>query len=244
MIAFLLACGSAPLDPSGVWMLQITASTGADCDTLLSHNLLDAAQPITETQTDSTTTASDMVVMARLVDSDGGLLLMLSGGVYPEDDNGERATFTWSRSESESQTDSHAAGYALTVSTEQSLTQSLFLELPREASSDEALVLEGAWTESTSLRRYWEESDIWPDEASVGSTGAMPAGSYLEVPALDTGGGTTPASNTQWEADCQSDPCTLSILETCTDSRPLTATLTDLDPLEEGWQEAGWATGL
>ncbi|MFT5680523.1 MAG: hypothetical protein ACI8RZ_001429 [Myxococcota bacterium] len=239
----LLACSGEALDPSGIWMLQIAASTGGDCDTLLSHNLLDAAQPIVETASESTVTASDMVVMARLVSSEGGLLLMLEDGVYPEDPERDWATFTWTRSETDSRTDSHAAGYALTVSTEQSLTQSVTLDLPRKV-RDSALVVDGAWIESTSLRRYWEESDTWPDEVGVGATGAMPASSYLEVPSLDTGGGTVPASNTQWEADCQADPCTLSVLDTCTDSRPLTATLTDLDPQEEGWQDAGWSTGL
>jgi hypothetical protein len=244
MLLLLLACGgNEPLDPSGVWMLQIAAGDEAECDTLLSHNLLDATQPQTETETQSTTTASDMVVMARLVDSDGGLLLLLEDGVYPEDPDAERATFTWTRSETDSQTDSHAAGYALTVASEQSLTQAVYLDLPRTASKV-ALVVEGSWTETTSWRRTWEESDTWPDEVGVGGTGAMPASSFLVVPAGDTGGGTVPASNTQWETDCQTDPCTLSVLETCSQSRALTATLTDLDPLEDGWQDAGWSEGL
>ena len=243
MLVLLMACGGAdPFDPSGVWMLQIAASTGAECDTLLSHNLDGASLPSEPIGSEITTTASDEVVMARIALSEVGLLMMIDGGVYPEDDDGERATFSWVRSSTTSETESHAAGYALTVEQEDTLGQAVQIALPRKA-TDEPGVYEGTWTDVTTTRAAWEESDTWPDEVKVGEVGALPASSYLEVPADDTGGGTMAASNSQWAEDCTEDPCRLQIEVTCTDRRALTATLTDIDPTEEGWQDAGWPAG-
>ena len=91
----------------------------------------------------------------------GGLLLMLADGDYPE---GEvpQTTVTWSRSEAESQTNSHAAGYAPTRSTEQSHTQSNVLVLPQAATSGDAPVSDFSWRETTSRCRAWGDDTAHP----------------------------------------------------------------------------------
>ncbi len=250
MLVLMLACSSPePFDPAGVWLLQIAASEGSLCETTIEHNFAEAAPPSEEDEDDGSTYAeSDTLLAARVARSGDALLMVVEDKLLPLDSESAQATFAWQQWLTASESESHEAGYGFAYTVEQSDTLRVYLDLP-SWESDAATVVAGSWEEETSLSEHWEESDTWPDEAEVGATGAMPSGDHLVVTedSEDTAAPEpveVPVSNTQTGEECTSSPCQLDALTTCLSYRALTATLTDLDPQEESWLGAGWASGV
>ena len=76
--------------------------------------------------------------------------------------------------------------------------------------------MSGTWAYQSSVDLTYTESDSW--DVSVGIiSGQILAGAYL----LDSMG--TPVTNDPNESDCDSNTCSLKVVETCTSSANFTA---------------------
>lgn len=221
MLLTLLACAS---NPEGVWLFHISETAeDASCEASVSHNVLDAGLPAEildedEWEISDTEAWSEAELFGLVSATDAGFVLLLDGGIYEASDEDEELVFTEVREELEDSSAEHPSGYVWRASTERSQTRTVSLG-------------DGAtWDLESSDEQTWSESDSWPDDIGIGATGNIPVGDYLVV--SDGAEGTLPASNVFDTLDCTSEPCQLSVSETCSRSWVVRATPTAIDPAE------------
>ncbi len=232
----------------GVWLFSLHVDPGAaeDCHGSVSHNFVDASQPVDDDDLDddpwtSTTTSavSDQTFFGLITSTAEGAVLVVDGETYSgtQGDDGTWA-LAWTHSETVDDSDQHASGYGWTAYTVAQETTTFSLSLGADTGTGQ-VVSDG------SVDATYNESDAWSEEvsATIGTTGRIPASSYLVKD--DGAGGTYAASNDWTLADCSSNPCTLGVTSACTLSVALDAELTELDPAAyEGVDGAGQEAGL
>ena len=261
----LFACqGADDFDLSGVWRMEITVQATADgsdgqvCEERLLHNVIDALEQSVDDTGDtgsggwieeSEVELSPETRLVRFV-RDGERWLLISGGeMLPQEEGGDAAapTFAWERTELSREERSHMSGYAWVAEVTQSAVKRVQVELPNEQSQTDAertgvpVSLQGAWSEQDGTTSSWEESDLWPKELALSETGSIPFASYLTR--LDSLGYVVPVSNQRAAVDCSDDRCVLTVGASCAWSRSFTATRTEIDPGDPGWQDLQWEAG-
>ncbi|MCK6503765.1 hypothetical protein L6R53_10265 [Myxococcota bacterium] len=261
----LLACHRGEdFDLSGVWRLEIAVEATADgtdgqvCEERLLHNVSDAIEESDgdtgDTGTGGWTEESDVELspetrLVRFV-RDGARWLLISGGeMLPQEEGGDAAapTFAWERSELSRQERTHMSGYAWVEEIAQTAVQRVQVELPNEQAQTDAertevpVSLQGSWSEQGGTTSSWEESDLWPEELGLGEAGAIPFASYLTR--LDSLGYVVPVVNQRAVADCSDERCVLTVGQSCAWTRSFTATRTEIDAGDPGWQDLQWEAG-
>ncbi|RME21914.1 MAG: hypothetical protein D6798_17100 [Deltaproteobacteria bacterium] len=266
----LVTAGLAPLgcnratdfDLTGIWRfeVQVTDQSEDACSSRILHNLVDAYEADESGDTgdtgsagwieDSSSAASPWTGLGRFASDGDRMLLQISGMLLVQEDastTGDTA-FSWERFESESDQTSHPSGYLYRSELEQTAGTRIRLTLPNETQQKDARrggvppSLTGAWEEASETTLSWEEADLWPEELGIGDVGSIPLGSYLSR--LDSLGYVVPASNSRTESDCSDTTCVLSVDTACAWSWELTATLTDMQADDVGWDELQWPSGL
>lgn len=265
LLLTLLACGSTqPFDLSGVWRfeVQVTPTPADACDDRLLHNVTDALEGSAGTTgdtggdtgvggwvEDAESSSSPWTALGRFTRDGDALLLMMNGELLPQEEGGDDAapTFAWERSEQSRDSTTHPSGYSFAAETQQSAVTRVQISLPNSQQQEDAkrtdthLSLEGSWAEESQSLSSWEEADLWPEELGLGDTGAIPLASYLTR--LDELGTIVPVTNRRDVSDCNDDTCVLTVSSACTESWTLTATSTDIDPGDVGWQDLSWPAG-
>ncbi len=250
---------SSDFDLSGIWRFEVQVTTIADdaCDDRVLHNLVDAYEEDDTGDTgtsgwieDSSASASPWTGLGRFVADGDRMLLEISGMMLVQEEAVQtgNTSFSWERSESESDTTSHPSGYIYSSEREQSALTRIQVLLPNETQLKDAdrsgvpPTLTGSWDEESATTLSWEEADLWPEELGIGDVGSIPLGSYLTR--LDSLGYVVPASNTRTDSDCTDTTCVLSVNTACAWSWELTATLTDMQADDVGWDDLQWPSGL
>jgi len=260
ILLLLLACkpGSS-FDLEGIWRLEVQASTTASgaCDVRLLDNVVGAIEDTggTDTGTDGWTetteqTTSPATSLVRFARDGDGYVLITGGELLPQEAGGDASSpsFAWTRTETSRDERTHTSGYSYVAEEDLSAVTRVQVTLPNEQEqkdaqrSDTTPTLTGTWAEETDATQSWEEADLWPEELGIGDTGAIPLGSY--VTRLDALGYVQPATNGRADSDCTDDTCVLTVSSTCSQAWDLTATRTDLDPGDPGWQDLQWAAGI
>jgi hypothetical protein len=244
MLALLTGCSGA----DGVWLftLHVDPQAAEECISSLSHNFVDASQPAGDDTLDedpwsseTLTEISGQAFFGLITSTADGAVLVVAGETYTGlQGEGGGWTFDWTQSELVDDTDQHASGYGWTAYTVVEETTAFDLTLAAGSATGE-LISDG------SVDATYNESDAWGEEvaATIGSTGRIPASSYLVKD--DGAGGTYPATNDLNLADCSSNPCTLGVTTACSLAVSLDAELTDLDPAAFGGIDgAGQDAGL
>jgi hypothetical protein len=245
MIAFLLA-GCAAVD--GVWLfsLHVDPNIAEECVNSVSHNFDGASQPQDDSVLDddpwSSTaerTLSDQTFFGLITGTDTGAVLVVGGETYTGTLlDGGAWSFAWTHSQLDESTDQHASGYGWTVYASVSESVAFDLVFAGDVAVGEVL-------STGSVEANYSESDAWSQDVadSIGTTGRIPAGSYL---VKDDGAGGTYAASNDWSlADCSNTPCTLSLTTSCSLSVGLDAERTDLDPAAfEAVDGAGQDAGI
>lgn len=259
-LLLLISCkGDAAFDLSGVWRfeVQVTPTPEDACESRLLHNVVDAIEDgdgEVDTGSDGWTEESEtewsaLVTLGRFV-RDGDRWLLIAGGeLFPQEEGGDAAspTFAWERSERSREEKSHASGYSWVAESNLSDVTRIQVGMPNEQQQTDAertgvpVTLEGTWTQETGATSSWEEADLWPEELGLGETGAIPFGSYLTR--LDSLGYVVPVSNQRAVADCSDDVCVLTVSDTCAESWTFTATPTEIEAGDPGWQDLQWEAG-
>lgn len=247
----LVGCG--PDLPDGVWQFSVYIEELPEdtCATTVTHNFETAWVPeAEEVESDWSSTAeslySEQVVFALVTTTGPDTATMVVGDLaYPgslQVDGTWR--FTWAGSSGSTSRDEHTSGYvyaAAATETDQ-VTFDLLLEDGMAT---------GDVSETVTSSQSWTESDAWSQEVmdQIGTTGQIPASSYLVTSGEDYDGDgypdDVPAYNSGEVWDCRTDECTLNVNSTCDWSYTVSGVRTALDDgeafraLEDAGQDAG-----
>lgn len=236
--------GCAPV--WGTWMFtrEVTLATGDECLDSISHNFVGAYEPITAgddpawTDTD-TGEYSPEIFFARVEQTgDGAVFITGTGEALPgtRQDSGDWL-FYWTNLTNSSEDTAHTTGYTYSHTGESTDT----FRVQGTFTGD---TFEGTWEQESSDYDTWTESDTWSDEAAatVGTTGAIPASTYLLV--IDGTGAEVSASNAQATYDCGKTGCTLTVSSSCAYRYTLTGVATGFAGDDSRWvEDAGQAAG-
>ncbi|MFT5585540.1 MAG: hypothetical protein ACI9VR_003132 [Cognaticolwellia sp.] len=231
----LLALGACAGPSQGVWWVELDLEDAATCSQSVAHNFADAsvaAEAVDEDpwERETAATQSGAGFFALVTQDPAGLIWTHAGEVLQGTQEGKSWSLEGEAWEQGTRSDSHPDGYVFNAT--ESLTSSTKVEFTQDKGT-----LSGTWTLVSTGDRTYTESDDWAVDLAQASQ--TPAGTVLF---LEDG---TPASNSPDFEDCSSAPCSLSVLDTCSRSGPVKATLTELEPGDfEGIAEAGYASGL
>ncbi len=216
---FLVGCGG---DPTGVWLFQVEASEGIECETTVdNHNFLNVLEGEASEAwtTEETRDASSEVFFGQVLENEsGGWALVLEDRVLQGTQESGRWVFTWEHSEDGTGLSSHQSGYVFEHQWNWSSTTKVKMNVEKKRGS-------GSMDLDTSDWEFWRESDAWGEQVGL-SSGQVPAGDYMTV---NRGGGESgpvveAASNRRDAPDCEGQECELEVSSDCEDSRSFTAT--------------------
>ncbi len=244
LLPLLIGCATTPW---GTWAftLAVTPATGEECTTEVSHNLTGAHTPVVATTTDeswsqtSSTSTSPTLFFGRVEESGQGAMLIVGASAYPGShaDDGTW-TFAWTGSEDGDDESVHATGYDYLHHWENADTR-------RVKGTFNTDTFTGTYSDESTAREKWDESDTWSEEAAayVGEHGEAPVGTYLVL--TDGSGVDYAASNSRDIYDCDSASCALTVESNCGYSYDITGQLTDFAGEDAQWTEdAGQPAGL
>lgn len=237
-LPLLLSAGCAS-DASGVWHFYLSmGEIPADsCSRDLSHNLSNAyieeGEDIESLWTEEASEEySEMEFFGAFTSSAADRVLIAGDTIF----EGSRTEQTWSlvaaRSETSSSSNSHATGYRYATDQSAALDDMIRGEFIRD-------VFTGTYSSDSSQVTNWAESDSYSEEVAteIGTEGRLPAAS---VGLLTTDGElVTPASNAYDRLDCDSDPCSITVADSCSWSFDVIAHKTDLT-----WEEFEAVNGV
>ena len=215
----LVGCGG---DPTGIWMFQVDASEGTECETTIdNHNFLSILEgEATEAwTTEESSEASSEVFFGQVIENDsGGWTLVLADRVLQGTLQSGRWVFTWDHSEEGDSLSSHQSGYVFDHQWNLSAKTKVTMNVEKKRGS-------GSMNLDTSDWEFWRESDAWGEQVGI-TSGQIPAGDYMTV---NRGGGDTgpvveAASNRRDAPDCEGQECELEVSSDCEDSRSYTST--------------------
>jgi len=244
MLFLLLAACANP--GWGTWLFskEVTPADGTECLSDVQHNFVGAYSPIAAGDDPSWTSTetgaySPELFFARLEATDDGGALIVGTDVLPgaRQDNGTWL-FYWTNATTGSDDTAHVTGYSYAHTYESTATL-------RVQGTFEGGAFTGTWESETSELDQWTESDTWADEAAalVGTTGAIPAASYL-LRTDATTGAESAATNSQAAYDCGEAGCTLTVTESCAYRYTLTGVTSESQPEDSRWvEDAGQSAG-
>ena len=220
-IALLTAC--AP--ETGIWLLEIEASTDSTCESALTHNFVNVIEPAEEEDDPNWSEESTASVSPTLrfvkVEMGGGTNCVLLWGneVFPGTCDGSNWSFKWDLREEGDTLQNHALGYTYSHVYEYVESTELTLNVSGTTGS-------GSLSEGSSRKDVYSESDMWA-QAVGQAMGQMPAGTFLRKMGQDSEGNpiVSPATNTRADTECAASECSIDYTETCTaESRTVVAT--------------------
>ncbi len=228
VIPLFFGCSSS----ANIWLVEVNTSKGAgfDCTEKVSTNFsgtLDEAQvdttgDITET---STSTTSNILFYVKIVDLGDGTATLNTGDLLlpGKETQKDKWVFSWSLTDTETQTTSHSAGYTFSSTYDEADTTTLTLQFDGKEAK-------GTMVVGSKSQLVWTESDIWTEDAAneIGRNGSL---------AWPTPDGTQ--SNVFDTAECDATDCRVSQTSECGASAPATAVRTDMGKSEDFESLAG-----
>jgi hypothetical protein len=218
---FMSACGG---DMTGIWLFEIEGFSGLECDVdVTSQNFRgayvaeEAEDPIW--QTEETEEVSPELVFGQIQTSGkDGWVLVLGDTAYPGTDNGDTWTFSWERSDDNTDLQSHQTGYTYDQQVNSRSVTTFSLSPMKESAS-------GSVDSTTESWNYYSETDIWLEFVGF-DEGRIPASTYLQVTEVGEDGIpiVAGASNTRESMDCEDEDCVLEVETSCSASRTVRAT--------------------
>jgi len=215
----LAGCGG---DPTGIWLFQVEASEGSECETTINnHNFLSVLEgEATEAWTleESSDASSEIFFGQVLENASGGWALVLADRVLQGTLDSGQWVFSWEHSEDGEGLSSHQSGYVFDHQWNWSTKTKVTMNVEKKRGSGSMDVDISDW-------EFWRESDAWGEQVGL-SVGQIPAGDYMTV---NRGGGTggpvvEAASNRRDAPDCEGEECELEVSSDCEDSRGYTST--------------------
>ncbi len=225
-VGFVLVVGCGR-DPSGIWLFQLDASEGAECEiTINNHNflnVLDGEATDAWTTEESSDSSSEVFFGQVLENESGGWALVLADRVLQGTQDSGRWVFAWEHSEDGSELSSHQSGYVFDHQWNWITKTRVTMNVEKKRGSGSMDVDTGDW-------EFWRESDAWGDQVGL-SSGQIPAGDYMTVNRGGGNGGPAveAASNRRDAPDCDGQECELEVSSDCADSRSYTSTRYEVD---------------
>lgn len=226
-LVLLSACGRANREVEGIWHFYASTASTTSCTSTTTHNFADVWEnettdtgesPWTEEQTYEESPAEFFGSLAMSGDQ---YVLLIGGDIYEGEESDGRWTLVLDQSERSSAETSHESGYARSATVDQKAEYRFAGQIDKGSWT-------GVWTSSSETTSKWTESDTWSLELAneIGSTGQIPSYSYLY--AENDFGLVEPLYNEYDEAECNADPCTLTVVSVCQSSFDFVADRTDL----------------
>lgn len=237
-LLFLLG-GCQSLD--GIWLLEFSFPVEGDEVTTVTHNFTGATERVDDDETDWTEEESDTrsstLVLAQLVETTDGMVLILDDAVFPGVEGASGAwTFSWTGSTEQQSERQHTSGYQYTADV---LRQR---ETTIELTFDGGTV-SGGRTDVVTVDSAWTESDTWTEEAGE-AIGDIPASAHL---VRQQGEDEVGARNRRDDSDCDASPCVLEVVTERTSTFDVTGVWMDLADeggAYTGYEDAGQAPGF
>lgn len=233
-LALLTACGGrASQEVEGIWHFYAASPSTTECTTGLAHNFADVWEsegtdsgdsPWTQT---SSSEESQAEFFGALTLSGEDHILLVNGAIYEGGEEDGTWTFTLEQFERQQDARDHESGYRSSTTTEEQAQLRFTGELRRG-------VFTGRWVSQTEGVDVYTESDTWTVElaSEIGTTGAIPSYSYLS--SENDFGLVEPLYNAYDTAQCDSDPCSLTVSTACQAELSFVAERTEL-PLD-AWE--------
>ncbi len=227
---FLAACNPAG-GFTGLWIVNQSDAVVTD-DTTGSENFVEGMFPVS-----TTTGVTDWIIQDDRTTNDDLFAVYLTGGpgkeafmfvgadVVPGIKEGSTWLFSWSNFDNRDIRYTHPAGYTYTEKGETSTDTIIRIDFNGDRATG---TLSGVSTNDTT----WTETDLWDTFATTQGSSQMPVNSYLEVDPAAVGGTGGPPRNRPTDADCLSEPCTLTVSASTTVDYVITARMTSEDDPE------------
>jgi len=216
-------CGGPGKGYEGIWMLTLSPWVDNDPTAVITHNFLDAVEPMDTTVGPWTYTTtgeqSDGIVMVEIFGLDGRgedeVILVMEGEIFPGRETEEKGTweFTWEGTEDSQSSEAHVDGYRYTRADSDLSTTVIRMTFDGASAT-------GTVENTTNLVVEYAESDVWdPMDNYLGYT-QMPSNSYV----FDATG--VGINNIPDTSECTADPCFLNVATTFAGSASFTASWT------------------
>lgn len=217
LLAF--ALGGCAGNQTTIWLIDVAPTTGASSDTSCTESFIDgecpvdATAPTSDWTTVETSSYSDMLFFAEVIEGPGkDGWLVVQGSIVPGIRDGKSWTFIWDDFSEGETVDTHTSGYFYREYAHDATTTTMTMTADGGARASGTMHVVSESTDE------YGESDTWNADDVGMSNGQLRAYNYLQGN----------ASNDSQDVDCTGD-CQITLTATSTIDMTFTATATHAD---------------